>query len=145
MSKRNCTYTNRPASQKKRVIPDKHLTDQHSWVNFAPVSMDTVDYKKDQLPTDLEFACHETFYLLELAKLRVQFLEAKLKQLQEKIGKTVPELEKRNISNQVERDYKKLEHISQSEEEANKLIEKAEKEMDEKLNKFLQDKSKLWE
>lgn len=76
MSIRKCIYTNRPAKGKDRIIPKKYLTNQdekHNWTNYAPISWDYRNFKKNRLPTELEFEANELFHFLELAQLRLKF------------------------------------------------------------------------
>jgi hypothetical protein len=76
MSIRKCIYTNRPAKGKDRIIPKRYLTDQdekHNWTNYAPISWNYRNFKKDRLPTELEFEANELFHFLELAQLKLKF------------------------------------------------------------------------
>ena len=74
MSVRKCIYTNRSATGKDRVIPKKFLSDEtHNWANRAPISWDYRGFKKDRMPTDLEFEALQVFYLSELAQLKLNF------------------------------------------------------------------------
>jgi len=97
MSKRKCIYTGEDAGTTDHVIP-KHQDENtlHSWANKAPVNLEYKNTKKkNRLPTDLEMEANRLFHLLELAKLDVTYLEARLKQVQSKItGKKAEEINK---------------------------------------------------
>jgi hypothetical protein len=94
----------------------------HNWVNKAPISAEYQKKKQGRLPTDLEMEANRIFYMLELAKLDVAYLEAKLRETQSKItGKKQDEIEKAH-------------HIKD-------LVEGFEEKVEEKLT----EKKKLWE
>lgn len=91
---RKCIYTNKDAFSKDGVMPKTPET-LHNWANRAPIHPEYQKEKQGRLPTDLEMEANRLFYLLELARLDVAYLEAKLKETQEKItGKKQEEIEK---------------------------------------------------
>lgn len=119
---RKCIYTNESAVSKEGVMPRSPST-LHNWTNKAPISAEHQKNKRNRLPTDLEMEANRLFYYLELARLDVLYLEAKLKEVQEKItGKKQDEIEKAY-------------HI-------NDIINCFEEKVEEKLQ---EDKKKLWE
>lgn len=119
---RKCIYTNQDAVSKEGVM-SKSPSTLHNWTNKAPTSAEYQKNKQGRLPTDLEMEANRIFYLLELARLDVSYLEAKFKEIQEKItGKKQEEIEK---------SY----HIKD-------LVEDFEGKVEEKLQ---EDKKKLWE
>jgi hypothetical protein len=118
---KKCIYTNEEAVSKDTVLP-KTEAGSHNWANRAPVSPEYQKKKQGRLPTDLEMEANRIFYLLELARLDVAYLEARLKEVQTKItGKKQVEVEKAY-------------HIKD-------LVETFE----EKVQENLPDKKKLWE
>jgi hypothetical protein len=80
---RKCAYTGKDAESKDSVIPKKKLEQEiHNWTKEVPVCNEYKNEKTDRMPTDLEMDIQETFYLLELARMRVLYLENKLEKLQ---------------------------------------------------------------
>ena len=118
---RKCIYTNQDAVSKEGVLPKDQST-LHNWANKAPISAEYQKKKQGRPPTDLEMEANRVFYLLELARLDVVYLEARLKEIQEK------------ITGKKQEDVEKAYHIKD-------LVEGFE----EKVEKKLQDKKKLWE
>ena len=87
-------YTGTEASHTDSVISKKQ-GDPHNWANKVPVSTEYLEKKKNRLPTDLEMEASRLFYLLEMARNEVTYLELKLKEVQEAIaGKKQEEVEK---------------------------------------------------
>jgi HSP20 family molecular chaperone IbpA len=122
MGPRKCIYTGEEANSKEGVMPRDPNT-LHNWVNKAPTSAAYQQKKQGRLPTDLEMEANRIFYLLELARLDVAYLEAKLRETQAKItGKKQEEIEKAY-------------HVKE-------LVENFESQAQEKLDS---DKKKLWE
>lgn len=80
MSKRKCVYTNNESDCLDKVIPSEET---HNWTLKVPCSTIYKESKGNDLPTDLEMEIHETFYMLELYRVKVKYLEAKLLKLQE--------------------------------------------------------------
>lgn len=119
---KKCIYTNEEATARDTVVP-KSVAGRHNWANRAPSSPEYIKNKQGRLPTDLEMEANRIFYLLELARLDVSYLEARLREVQEKItGKKQEEITKAY-------------HIKD-------LIESFEPKAEEKLQ---DDKKKLWE
>jgi hypothetical protein len=122
MAPRKCIYTGEEATSKSGVMP-KEGDPAHNWANRAPVNSEYQKAKQGRLPTDLEMEANRLFYLMELAKLEVSYLEAKLKEVQYKItGKKQEEIEKAH-------------HIKD-------LVEGFEEKVEEKLQA---DKRKFWD
>lgn len=81
---RKCAYTGKVATSKDAVIPKKHLQNElHNWTKEVPVCNEYKNEKQDRMPTDHEMKIQETFYELELARMKVKYLENKLQNLQE--------------------------------------------------------------
>lgn len=119
---KKCIYTNEEAVAKDTVVP-KSVAGRHNWANRAPSSPQYIANKQGRLPTDLEMEANRLFYLLELSRLDVSYLEARLREVQEKItGKKQEEIEKAY-------------HIKD-------LVENFEEKVEEKLTTH---KNKLWE
>ena len=122
MGPRKCIYTGEEANSKEGVMPRDPNT-LHNWVNRAPTSAAYQQKKQGRLPNDLEMEANRVFYLLELARLDVAYLEAKLIEIQAKIAGKKKE------------DIEKAYHIKD-------LVENFEEKVPEKLNA---EKKKLWE
>lgn len=84
MSPRKCIYTNKQASLNATVVP-KTRGDAHNWANRAPTNSEYQLDKQGRLPTELEMEANRLFYMLELARLDVTYLEARLQEVQEQI------------------------------------------------------------
>lgn len=93
MERRKCIYTGKEANYTDSVIPKKNDEARHNWANKVPANS---EYKKNnRIPTDLEMEASRLFYLLEIARNEVNYLELKLQAVQEKItGKKAEEIEK---------------------------------------------------
>ena len=83
MSGRKCVYTGKDANCKDKVIPHDGGDIDHNWANTVPCNSAYKNNKGNRLPTDKEMEINETFKLLELARMKVDFFEKKLKKLQE--------------------------------------------------------------
>lgn len=82
--KRNCAYTGKDSLCKDNVIPRDLIEEEiHNWTNGLPSSIGYKESKASEFPTDLEMDIHETFYLIEITRIRLKYLEQKLKRLQE--------------------------------------------------------------
>lgn len=82
--KRNCAYTDKESFCSDRILPKELAEDEvHNWAISMPASVDYKESKGGELPSDLEVEIHETFYLIELTKIRLKFLEKKLEKLQQ--------------------------------------------------------------
>lgn len=95
MGPRKCIYTGEDATSKDSVMSKKDEDCLHNWANRAPSTPEYAKNRKGRLPTELEMEANRIFYLLELAKLDVSYLAARLREVQEKItGKKQEEIEK---------------------------------------------------
>lgn len=82
--KRNCAYTGKDSLCKDNIIPRDLIEEEvHNWTNGLPSSIEYKESKGSEFPTDLEMDIHETFYLIEITRVRLKYLEQKLKRLQE--------------------------------------------------------------
>lgn len=84
-SSRKCIYTNKTANTRDSVIPKNRGEARHNWSNQVPVNSEYLKTKQNRLPSDLEMEAARLFYLTELAKLEVIYLEERLKEVQEAI------------------------------------------------------------
>ena len=86
---RKCTYTGKEAVKKDKVLPKNLVSDSeiHNWANSSPVSEEYKNKKLGNMPTELEMQANEFFYMLELARLRVNYYEKKLESVQKLINK----------------------------------------------------------
>jgi transcription elongation factor GreA-like protein len=81
MDSRKCIYTGKEAIFKDHPVPKDGET-AHNWANRAPISPEYKEIKQNRLPTELEMEANRIFYMLELARLDVVFLTAKLSEIQ---------------------------------------------------------------
>jgi hypothetical protein len=88
MTKRKCVYTGQDSNDKDSVIPRHFIKDEHNWSVYVPTTSDYKQQKIDRQPTDLEMQAVETFHLLEMARLKVEFYETQLANIQSQINKT---------------------------------------------------------
>ncbi len=94
MARRKCVFTGKRATTKNKVIPKTYLSEDdnlHNWANNAPCSAEYESFKGTRMPNELEIQANEYFQLLELARIRVQFYEKKLSEVQEKLKQKLPE------------------------------------------------------
>lgn len=84
--KRKCVYTGENADSKTTVLPKGLET--HNWAIEIPRALKNRKRLGDvPLPTELEIEAYETFYALEVAKVKVKYLEARLALVQQEIKK----------------------------------------------------------
>ena len=136
MTRRKCVYTGQDSNDKDSVIPRHLIKDEHNWSVYVPTTSDYKQQKIDRQPTELEMQAVETFHLLEMAKLKVEFYEAQLANIQNQISKTYkpkpiekPKNEGKNA------DKKKQKQIEIAEKEKN--IQNLELNLHEIINKKL--------
>lgn len=98
MSKRKCAYTGKDSFCSDKPLPSEVAEQEiHNWTNNLPCAVEYKESKKNQLPNDLEAEIHETFYLLEITRWKVKYLEIKLAKLQE-VNNTRPSIQKTGIA-----------------------------------------------
>lgn len=74
--KRNCIFTNMPATAKLTLASSKH-----NWTKSVPCTKEFLEYKKSNKLNDLEFKLIETFFQKELALLRADYFENKMQEI----------------------------------------------------------------
>lgn len=74
--KRNCIFTNLPATAKLTLTSSKH-----NWTKSVPCTKEFLEYKKSNKLNDLEFKLIETFFQKELALLRADYFENKMQEI----------------------------------------------------------------
>jgi hypothetical protein len=90
--RRKCIYTGKESLCRDKPMPNNLAGDEiHNWANAVPCSLEYKESKKDQMPNDIEAKIFETFYLLEIARWKVRYLELKYEQNKQK--ETLKELE----------------------------------------------------
>lgn len=138
MNSRKCIYTGLDAQAKDNVIPksELNLNELHNWANKAPVSLRYKEVKSNRMPNDLEILANETFHLLELAKLKVLYLENKLIDIQKELKKNLPPVKK-------SKNAKKEREIEQAHHEVD-VIKEADKKIEKTLSKRRK-KSTIWD
>lgn len=105
MNPRKCIYTNKEANVRDAVMP-KRGDAVHNWANRAPANAQYQESKQGRLPTDLEMEANRLFYQLELAKLDVSYLEARLQEVQEQItGVKQDQIEKAHHVKELTEDF----------------------------------------
>lgn len=135
MTKRKCVYTGQDSNEKDSVIPRHLIKDEHNWSVHVPTTTDYKQQKINRYPTELEIQAAETFYMLEISRLKVEFYENKLAQIQEEINKnyTYNRIEKpKNEGKKAEKRKSKEIQIAEKQKEI-QILEKD-------LDKILQDK-----
>lgn len=91
--KRDCAYSGVESTCQDKALPSYLGEDvAHNWVNSLPCSIVYKESKAGELPTDQEAEIHETFYLLELARWKVKYLELKLAKLQKENTSRKPQI-----------------------------------------------------
>lgn len=158
MSARKCIFTNKDSNTKRSIIPKSEADEEiHNWTLYSPMNMDYD--KENRMPTNHEMEMHETFYMLELARLKVKYLEMKLKDLQEKNPKPTPnepqnnpkptpepseelELLKKGNSKKKKRKTKKEKEIEMAEHEK-EVVQNV--DLDKALEKRRKKKKDMWE
>lgn len=97
--KRKCIFTGKPANAKLTISSDRH-----NWVKSVPCDKEWLDSQQpDFEPNELHFRLIELFYEKELARLRTEFLEAKMEDIRSKLASKVE-----RVTIVTARDYKKL-------------------------------------
>jgi hypothetical protein len=136
VSKRKCAYTGKESLCTDRVMPKEMAQEEiHNWTNNLPCSIEYKESKAGDLPNDLEADIHETFYLLEIARWKVRFLEQKLARLQE-INNTRKPVKKTGVS-QKNKQVQKEKQI-----ETAITIKEVEESNSLKIDEFLENKKK---
>jgi len=136
MGKRKCAYTGQESEcTDKALYKDFAEEEIHNWTNSIPCSISYKESKKDLFPTDIEAEIHETFYLLEIYKWKVKYLEKKLSTLQEKNNSRTP-TEKTGVA------QKNKEKKKQKEIESAIAIKEIAEDNESKIDTFLENKKR---
>ena len=140
MTVRKCIYTGKDSDAKDQVLPDNPF----NWTNKVPTTKEYKE-KKGKLPTELEMQANETFHLLELARNRVLFYEAKLAEIQKELKKDDISTEKEEKIQ--EKPQKNIQKTSRKDMEIKKAIEEKEilEESEKAIEEVLKKKSNLWD
>jgi hypothetical protein len=134
MTKRKCVYTGQDSNDKDSVIPRHLIKDEHNWSVYVPTTSDYKQQKINRQPSELEIQAVETFYLLEMAKLKVEFYESQLAKIQDQINKEYEPLPVQKPKNQGKNaEKKKQKQIEIAEKEKN--IQHLELNLHEIVNK----------
>lgn len=80
-NKRNCIFTDLPATAKITLSSSKH-----SWTKSVPCTKEFLESKKINKLTDIEFKLVELFYLKEAAILRTEYLDNKMKEIRKMLN-----------------------------------------------------------
>jgi hypothetical protein len=80
-NKRNCIFTDLPATAKITLSSSKH-----SWTKSVPCTKEFLESKKINKLTDIEFKLVELFYLKEAAILRAEYLDNKMKEIRKMLN-----------------------------------------------------------
>ena len=120
MTKRACIFTGKESNDKDSVIP-RHLSkDPHNWTSQVPTTTEYKEQRKDRQPTDLEIQAADAFYQIESLKIKLEFYEDRLVQIQDEINSTFVPIPVEKPKNEGKRAAKKKD----------KEIEIAEKQKD---------------
>ena len=115
--KRNCIFTNLPATAKLILSSSKH-----NWIKSIPCTKEFLESKKNNKLTDVEFKLIELFYLKEMALLKIEHLENKMQELRKMLDFndhskiTMQDIEIMNIN------LEKAEELTHVEESAKIII-----------------------
>lgn len=142
MAKRNCIYTGLTADEKDSLIPRDIIKDQHNWTSGVPCCAEYKAYKRIRKPNELEIQAVETFYLLELARTKVELYESILADIQVKINSTVklkPVVKNTGKTAAI----KKEKQIAIAEKEFD--LQKLETVLDTKVASMLEESKGLWD
>lgn len=138
---RKCIFTNKESKTKRSIIPrDKADGEIHNWTLYSPMSLEYD--KENRMPTDQEMEIHETFYMLELARLKVKYLETKLKDLQEQNGnsKKPPEERKKTAKSTPKKKRK-----TKKEKEIEAAIHEKEVIQNTNVSEVLENRKDMWD
>lgn len=140
MTVRKCIYTGKDSDAKDQVLPDNPF----NWTNKVPTTKEYKE-KKGKLPTELEMQANETFHLLELARNRVLFYEAKLAEIQKELKKDDISTEKEEKIQ--EKPQKNIQKTSRKDMEIEKAIKEKEimEDSEKAIEEVLKKKSNLWD
>ena len=140
MTIRKCIYTGKDSDAKDRLLPDNPF----NWTNTAPTTKEYKE-KKGEFPTELEMQANEIFHLLELARNRVLFYEAKLAEIQKELKKYDIGTEKEEKIQ--EKPQKNTQKTSRKDMEIKKAIEEKEilEESEKAIEEVLKKKTSLWD
>jgi hypothetical protein len=134
--KRNCAYTGKDSMCTDKVLPAEIAEQEiHNWTNKLPCSLEYKESKTDDFPTDMEAEIQETFYLLEIARWKVKFLEEKLKKLQSENNKRKP-IKKTGVAK------KNKEIKKQKEIEVAQTVKEIVSDNEDKIEEFLNQKKR---
>lgn len=128
---RKCVYTGKKSSCTDNPMPKETLLEEkHNWANKVPCSEEYKNFKKDRLPTDLEMEAFKLFNLLEVAKIEVQYLEARLSAVQDKINKQVSVPKKKTKKDkEIDQSYIEKEVVETSEDVTEEVLSNRKKSL----------------
>jgi hypothetical protein len=134
--KRNCAYTGKDSLCKDNILPRDVIEDEiHNWANGLPSSIEYKESKGSDFPTDLEMDIHETFYLIEITRVRLKYLEKKLEKLQAQNNERKP-IQKTGAK------QKKKEKIKQKQIETAIVEKEIVEDNSSKIEEYLNNKKK---
>ena len=135
---RKCVYTDKEAKAKDTVLPRSVLGEEaQNWAAKVPCNVEFLSQKSERLPTEIEMQAQELFHLLEMARLRVAYYEAKLAEMQVVIRQKYVEPVKKGVGK-----AEKKKEIEIKKAEVEKLIAI---DLTEKTEKFFEKKKQLWD
>jgi uncharacterized coiled-coil protein SlyX len=134
--KRKCAYTGKDSFCTDKPLPSQVAEQEiHNWTNALPCSIEYKESKQGQSINDIELKIHETFYLLEIARFQVKFLENKLKELQDSNNTRTPI--KKTGASQKNKEKKKEDQI-----QAAIAVKDEIKSAEQKIEELLKNKKK---
>jgi hypothetical protein len=122
--KRNCIFTNLPATAKLTLSSSRH-----NWTKSVPCTKEFLESKKNNKLNDVEFKLVELFFLKETALLRVDYLENKMTEIRKML----------NLNDHIKISLQDIEIIEINLEKAEELTH-----VEESAKIILNDKN-LWE
>jgi len=134
-----CVYTGRQSRVADYTVNKKEIP--HNWANKVPCNVEYRELKNGRPPTELELEANETFYLLELAKIRVKHYELKLKDIQDKINEGLGI----KIEKHIEKKIQKQADVKMKEMDKAVEMKEAIEIAETSVNKIIEErKKKIW-
>ena len=134
MGSRKCIFTGKDSNTKTKILEgEAQGEEKFNWTLNVPTCLEYKERKGEGMASDLEIDIHETFYLLELARMRVKHLENKLESLQAKNNQTEEEKPSKKSIHKKDRQIKQAIHekevVQATEEKLEKVLEKRSSKM----------------
>lgn len=124
--RKKCIFTNLPATTKLIISSSKH-----SWTKIVPCTKEFLESKKTNKLNDLEFKLIEIFFQKEIALLKVDYFENKMKEIRDLLS--------------LDNSYKiSMQDIEISIPQKNEALSLTENEEEDTIT-IVEDKNSFWE